>query len=190
MRRHLLTKTVRTNHHVKGRSSAMNRAVISRTESALRLRAETAEDLMVPNPISLRAEAGAAEAMSLFTEKGITAAPVIDEGGRPIGVLSRGDLLIHQCEHAKHHPGEPDYFFAPTFKSGSASGETIVDVHATIADLMTPAIFAVSPDTPVQRVIADMVGLHVHRLFVVDADGVLVGVISTMDVLKRLRTDD
>jgi CBS domain-containing protein len=51
---------------------------------------------------------------------------------------------------------------------------------------MTPAIFAVSPSTPVSRVVSDMVGLHVHRLFVVDDDGVLVGVISTMDVLKQL----
>ena len=37
-------------------------------------------------------------------------------------------------------------------------------------DLMTPAIFAVSPDTPVERVVKDMIGLHVHRLFVVDDD--------------------
>ena len=51
---------------------------------------------------------------------------------------------------------------------------------------MTPAVFAVAPDTPVRRVVSDMIGLHVHRLFVVDDDGILVGVISTMDVLKRL----
>jgi len=55
---------------------------------------------------------------------------------------------------------------------------------------MTPAVFAVSPDTPVHRVVSDMVGLHVHRLFVVDADGILVGVISTMDVLKHLRPEE
>jgi predicted transcriptional regulator len=32
-----------------------------------------------------------------------------------------------------------------------------------------------------------MVGLRVHRLFVVDQDGILVGVITTMDVLKQLK---
>ena len=51
---------------------------------------------------------------------------------------------------------------------------------------MTPAVFAVAPDTPIHRVVSDMVGLHVHRLFVVDEVGVLVGVISTMDVLRHL----
>ena len=43
---------------------------------------------------------------------------------------------------------------------------------------MTPAVFAVAPDTPVSRVVSDMVGLHVHRLFVVDEAGILIGVVT------------
>jgi predicted transcriptional regulator len=86
-----------------------------RTEAQLNLVAETASDLMVPNPISLRAEASAAEAMRLFTEKGITAAPVIDESGRPVGVISRSDLLIHKCVEQKQHDGE--YFREASIES-------------------------------------------------------------------------
>lgn len=167
----------------------MKAAVVNRIEGPMVLRARTAADLMVPNPISLRAEAGAAEASALFTEKGITAAPVIDDAGRPIGVVSRSDLLIHHCEQAKHRAGEPDYFFAPRFQAETGATEAIAASTCTVADLMTPAVFAVSPDSPVTRVINDMVGLHVHRLFVVDDAGVLVGVISTMDVLKQLRPE-
>lgn len=140
------------------------------------LNAFTASDLMAPNPISIRAEAGVAEAISLFTEKAITAAPVIDESGRPVGVVSRSDLLVHQCEQEKQHKGR-----GPTREHGESHSR-----KATIAHLMTPAVFAVAPDTPIQRVVKDMVGLHVHRLFVVDENGILIGVITTMDVLKRL----
>lgn len=156
------------------------------TERGMILGARMAADLMVSDPISIRAEASAAEAMTLFTEKGITAAPVIDEAGRPIGVLSRSDLLVHQCEQAKCRAGGPEYFFAPTFESEGKPGA----VKTTVTDLMTPAVFAVSPDTPVHRVVGDMVGLHVHRLFVVDDDGVLVGVISAMDVLRHLKPEE
>jgi len=163
-----------------------------RADAPLTLCASTAEDLMVPNPISIRAEAGVTEAMRLFTEKGITAAPVIDEAGHPIGVISRSDLLIHQCEHEKHlRGGHPEYFFAPTFGSREhAAGEGVTTSATMVAELMTPAVFAVSPDTTVSRVVSDMIGLHVHRLFVVDEDGILVGVISTMDVLKRLQQEE
>jgi CBS domain-containing protein len=145
---------------------------------------------MVPNPISLRAEAEVAEAIALFTEKGITAAPVIDEAGRPIGVVSRSDLLIHQREHERYRTAKPDYFFAPTFGTLEEPGESKTGSKSTVVDLMTPAVFAVAPNTPVHRVVSDMIGLHVHRLFVVDDDGILVGVISTMDVLKQLKEEE
>lgn len=164
----------------------MNATLTRRTETSLMLHARTAADLMVPNPISLRSEAEVAEAIALFTEKGIAAAPVIDEAGRPIGVVSRSDLLIHQREAEMNRAGKPDYFFAPSFESDPK----LETARSTVVDLMTPAVFAVSPDTPVQRVVSDMIGLHVHRLFVVDDDGILVGVISTMDVLKHLKEEE
>jgi CBS-domain-containing membrane protein len=160
-----------------------------KTESSLVLQARVAADLMAPDPISIRAEASAGEAMTLFTEKGIHAAPVIDQAGRPIGVLSRSDLLVHQCENAKHRGGEPAYFYEPTSESDTMPTEGKPGAKTTVTALMTPAVFAVAPDTPMHRVVSDMVGLHVHRLFVVDDDGVLVGVISTMDVLKALKPE-
>jgi CBS domain-containing protein len=163
----------------------MKAATANRLDAPLVLRAHTAADLMIPNPVSIRAEAGISEAMAMFTEKRITAAPVIDEAGHPIGVVSRSDLLVHQCEHEKHRFSKSDYFVAPTFET---KGSTTPSA-ATVADVMTPAVFAVAPDTPVSRVVNDMVGLHVHRLFVVDADGVLVGVISAMDMIKHLKAE-
>ena len=110
---------------------------------------------------------------------------MIDDAGRPIGVVSRSDLLVHQCEHEKHRGGP--YFTAPSFESNDDAKPATT---LMVIDLMTPAIFAVSPDTPVERVVKDMIGLHVHRLFVVDDDGILVGVITTMDVLKHLRAEE
>jgi CBS domain-containing protein len=149
------------------------------TETRLFLDADIASDLMVANPISLRGEATVGEAIRLFTEKGITAAPVIDDSGHPIGVVSRSDLLIHQAEAVKHR-GEP-----LALDNFDATPRTTV----TVADLMTPAVFAVSEDTPVKRVVSDMLGLRVHRLFVVDKDGTLVGIITAIDVLRRLKMD-
>jgi|ERR1022692_710816 CBS domain-containing protein len=164
----------------------MNLSTVLRTECRLTLCADTASDLMVPNPISLRADASVAEAMRLFTDKGITAAPVIDDSGRPVGVISRSDLLIHQCEDQKERGGA--YFHAPSFENVDATPKPSSTMN--VADLMTPAVFAVSEDTPVHRVVSDMVGLHVHRLFVVDDDGTLLGIITTMDVLKHLKMEE
>ena len=51
---------------------------------------------------------------------------------------------------------------------------------------MTPVVFSVRPETPARQVIEEMLHLRVHRLFVIDADGVLVGVIATSDILRHL----
>ena len=166
----------------------MNCTITDRLEKPMALNASIAADLMMANPISIRSDASVADASKLLTDKGITAAPVIDESGRPIGVVSRSDLLVHHAEVCKHRGEIPDYFAAPTFDSAltTPSGARTV----TVADVMTPAVFAVAPDASVRRVVSDMLGLHVHRLFVVDDDGVLVGVITTMDVLKHLAVVD
>jgi hypothetical protein len=68
------------------------------TGSRLILQAETAADLLMPNPVSIPETALVREAITLLTEKGFSAAPVIDEAGRSVGVLSRTDILIHDRE--------------------------------------------------------------------------------------------
>jgi CBS domain-containing protein len=158
----------------------------------LTLRAELAAELMNPNPISINADASIQEAMALLTDHGFSAAPVIDEAGRPVGVVSRSDLLTHDRERVDYVPSVPDYYGEDELKNAhkegvSRKGFQVVNVDPTrVADIMTPIVFSVRPDTPVPRVIYDMLALKVHRLFVVDRFGVLVGVISTSDVLRHL----
>jgi len=48
-------------------------------------------------------------------------------------------------------------------------------------------LFSVRTDTPADKVIEQMLALNVHRLFVVDAANVLVGVISALDIVRHLR---
>jgi CBS domain-containing protein len=164
--------------------------MMTETSSLFRLEAATAADLMADSPVSLRSTAGVREALALFTDKSYSAAPVIDEAGHPVGVLSRSDLLVHEREHGLKVGHSPAFFFEQEVRHGKKVPEDfeIEEVDdCTVGDLMTPAVFSVSPETPIDKVIAEMVALHVHRLFVVDNSGTLVGVISTMDILKRLR---
>jgi CBS domain-containing protein len=52
---------------------------------------------------------------------------------------------------------------------------------------MTPAVFSVRLTTPAAKVVEQMRELDVHRLYVVDEDGTLVGVVSAVDILRHLR---
>src|SRR5829696_5809758 len=66
------------------------------------LQARTAGALMSPNPQSLREDATLREAVAFLVDRGVSGAPVIDEAGRPVGVLTQTDILIHDRETVEH----------------------------------------------------------------------------------------
>lgn len=150
------------------------------------LEARTAADLMTPNPLSLEQELTLHEAVAWLVDRNISGAPVIDEAGRPVGVLTRTDIVIHGRE-------EPAHLQPPDIDCGSPlprnwwEGFQLEKVDTTLVqDVMTPAVFCVAEDTPVWTVIEQLRDLNVHRLFVVDDNGVLVGVITALDVVRHL----
>jgi CBS domain-containing protein len=156
------------------------------------LAAKTAADLMVSNPISIHQDLTVQEATALLIDKGFSAAPVIDDAGTPVGIVSRSDILAHEREKvefaatASDHDG--DGRRKPLFREKRRKGSQVVEVDATpVRDIMTPVVFSVAPYYSARQVVTEMLALNVHRLFVVDRTGVLVGIISTLDVLRHLR---
>lgn len=153
-----------------------------------------AKDLMSFNPVSIRRDATIREAMELLTDHGFGAAPVIDEAGRPVGVVSRTDILIHGRGSVRHTL-PPDDVTSPydwtdwdEFPEKSLPKGLSIEVTdpMTVAEIMTPAVFTVPLEAPAREVVKRMRELKVHHLFVVDSDLALVGVISPLDVMRYL----
>ncbi len=107
-----------------------------------------------------------------------------------MGVLSSTDVVVHDRGMPTKSGYHPETNAAANSQETGLSRSSDEDVDWTrVRDIMTPAVFSVSPETPARRVIEDMVGLKVHHLFVVDAEGILTGVISALDVLQYLRPE-
>jgi CBS domain-containing protein len=158
-------------------------------ETRLTLEADTAEDLMSANPISLRKDANVHEAIALLTDRNFDAAPVIDENGRPVGVVTVTDILVHDREYVRYlktgdmTPRSDIEVFRDVLPEDF--GIEVVD-RTSVDEIMTPAVFTVDAATSAREVVRKMLELKVHHLFVADGDGVLVGVISSCDILRRL----
>jgi CBS domain-containing protein len=160
----------------------------TRPAPTMALEARSAADLMTPNPMSIRQSATVHEAAAFLAARGISAAPVIDEAGFPVGVVSRTDILHRAARRDYYLVGSPEYFERlgrPVFSEGGPLADSARP--ATVRDVMTPGVFSVRPETPADDVVERMLALQVRRLFVVDGDGTLVGVISATDVLRGLR---
>src|ERR1700732_1871378 len=87
----------------------MNVAMVLETPRLV-LRADTAADLMTGNPVSVSEDATLREALALLIDSGYSAAPVIDRAGRPVGVLSRTDILVHDREMVEHLAKAPEIY--------------------------------------------------------------------------------
>jgi CBS domain-containing protein len=171
----------------------MATTLTSKVCAPLILHASTAVDVMTANPLSIRDEASVQEAVVFLTDRRISAAPVINDAGRPVGVISEADILRYEREHVEHLHPVPDYYLRSelTLPSGERlpkDFEVEVADNTKVGDIMTPIIYSVRPDTPVEDVVDQLVTRRIHRLFVVDRDGSLIGVITTLDLLRRLHS--
>lgn len=151
----------------------------------LTLQADTAADLMGENPISIREDASVQEAIVLMTDRGYSIAPVIDERGRPVGVVSVTDVLIHdrECVRFLKPSVEVEMVGAGPPRLGN---ELEIEDRTKVADIMTPTVFTIRHDALVGEVVQTMNSYGVHHLFVSDDDGTLIGVIGLSDIVRHL----
>ena len=168
----------------------MNPVASDATACPLTLRAETAKDLMSKAPLSIHQSATLVEAASFLIEKEISAAPVIGIAGRAVGVLSLSDIVRHNSKIADAKPDANEFYHVVDLFCPPALRSIVHPVkpeHVQVCDIMTPTVLSVTPDDSVVTVVAELLAMKVHRLFVVDHSGVLVGVISVFDMLRKLR---
>jgi CBS domain-containing membrane protein len=143
----------------------------------------TAAKVMTPNPKSINRNATVRETAEILHDHGLHTAPVIDDAGRPIGVVSRTDLLDYWGRRRDRvtalAAGEMNAAFAPThaFMPGD---------ELTVREIMTPVVFGVRRNASLASIVEKMIALEVRCLFVTDEDGVLVGTIRVFDVLRHL----
>ncbi|MFD0432677.1 CBS domain-containing protein [Streptomyces chartreusis] len=114
-------------------------------------------------------------------DRKVSALPVVDGGGRVLGVVSEADLL-HKEEF---RDGDPDRYTQLRRLSDLAKAGSV-----TAGELMTRPALTVTADSTLAQAARTMARARVKRLPVVDADGRLEGVVSRVDLLKVFLRDD
>lgn len=151
--------------------------------------ARTAEEMMTPGPVSIAKDAPLSEAVDVLATRGFSALPVIDDAGRPVGVLSQADIIRYDREHVEHATPVPDYYSRSSLAWEGDIAEAVAEVSDAprVEEIMTPIVLSVERTAPAAVVAEKLCKHRVHRLFVVDEAGTLIGVISVLDILKHLK---
>ena len=110
-----------------------------------------AADVMVSNVITVGVNASIGEVAAILLNNHISAAPVVDEKGELVGIVSEGDLMRRpEIGTTKRHSWWLELISS---KWGSAT-EYIKSHSRKVADVMTRDVITAKPDTPLGDIAA------------------------------------
>jgi CBS-domain-containing membrane protein len=141
----------------------------------------TAEDVMSQDVLTIPAGMSVRAAAHRLAQAGVSGAPVVDDWGRCLGVLSKTDL-VRYIERGPR-PAMPN-------PSSPISDWQMMDLDAlpgdNVTSFMTPAKVTTQRNTRIGELARIMYDSHIHRVLITDCAGKVVGIVSPMDILAAL----
>lgn len=134
-------------------------------------------EIMTSSPVTAQRETPVREALGLLRDHHITALPVVSSAGRLCGVVAEIDLIRNRVlpdPRAHLRPAPPVTDQPPAY----------------VENVMSPVAVAVRDTAEVSVAVDIMAERGLKSLPVLDADDLLVGVISRSDVAGALARDD
>ena len=153
----------------------MTRLMSTRRMRPRVLRPTTAGDIMTANPLSFDRSTPIQKAAALLSLHGLDGAPVVDDFGRPVGIVTTSAYTAWEEFTRRSAP--------------ETYSLTRLD-WAAVNEILCPNIELVALDTLSDAVIGRMIDRRARRVYVVNDAGKLVGVASTSDALRHLIDDD
>jgi CBS domain-containing protein len=141
---------------------------------------------MTRNVFAIPARTSVKEAAQMLLARHYSGAPVIDATRNCVGVVSLRDITRYQQSRSNVRVYEHDFYASSRIDdAGDQEIDLVVerDPDENVEQIMTPIVLAVEEDAPIAEVVRLVVHHHVHRIFVMDEDRHLVGIVSTIDVL-------
>jgi len=144
-----------------------------------------AKDIMTRDVIVVRPETGIEELAKILVEHKISGAPVVNEDGEIIGIVTENDLISRNKRI--HIPTFIRLFdaFIMLERPRKMEEEIKKMIATTVGDICTKNVITVSEDTPVEDIATIMAEKKVHLIPVVDGKRV-VGIIGKVDIIKAM----
>jgi CBS domain-containing protein len=151
----------------------------------------TAADVMVSDVITVRLETTMEEVSELFQIHNINGAPVVDEDGLLVGIVTEDDVVVGGMGFSDEELDTLDGDEGETAGKAPAAGPTAaaagegeaVGETRRVAEIMTPRPITVEEDTPVEELCRLMWKLKIHRIPIV-SQGRVRGIVSTIDICR------
>ena len=144
-----------------------------------------AADVMQTQLITVHAGDPIHEVERVLADAQVSGVPVLDDNDHVLGVISTTDLVHRAAESDDPEGAEDRGAIDDVDETEVAAYHRAVAGQPCAGDLMTADVASVPRHATLREMAGVMVGKPVHRLLVLD-QGRLVGLVSTMDVLRAI----
>ena len=138
-------------------------------------------EVMKKNVVVVDKEMTCRDAAEVLLQHKISGAPVTDETGKLVGVISEKDLFRavypSQAEFIETEGAYLD--FEKLEQEAKGAGDK------KVSEVMSMRLITATPDTPVLKIGAQMIASGIHRIPVIDGEK-LVGMVSRRDIYSRI----
>jgi CBS domain-containing protein len=153
--------------------------VAHRARNAFFPRQLRVRDAMTAKPQSIAAGAPLSEAARMLLSSVFSGLPVVDNQGRPLGIITQGDLI--------HKGGMPLRLGLLAETDQDRRAAVLAQMASRRADtVMSAPAVTISHDQPLSEAVDLMLERRLKRLPVVDDHGTLVGILSRLDIFRTV----
>ena len=108
-----------------------------------------AMDVMVRNVITVKPEDAVTTAIKLLAEHDISALPVVDDGGKVVGVISEADLMRREEIGTERHRA----WWLEAMTPGSVLAGEFAKAHGrTVREIMSTGVVSAAEETPLAEI--------------------------------------
>lgn len=150
----------------------------------------TAKDFMTKNVHCVNLTTTLEEIAQMVISKRISGLPILDDNGNLAGVISKTDLLTHGLEKElqsllsdpEHEDDATELFDFDNLLGAEPS-------KVTVEQVMKTNVITASKETSINEIVKLMLKHKIHRIIIVEKHKVI-GIVTPMDVLRMIDTDD
>ena len=145
------------------------------------------QDLMSRHVVSIGTDDTVHEAIQLMVENRVSAVPVVDHRENVVGIISTSDLiqLTHELDEEIRELDDATPFSREWHIQQLESGE-----NRKVREFMTDAVETIMASDDLLKAARELSRHRVHHLPVVDGQGRLQGILSSMDIVEAIAKSD
>jgi CBS domain-containing protein len=150
----------------------------------------TVRDIMQVNVPAVYPDDPIEQVVQTLRDNDLPGVPVINEGGRCVGIITEADLIMAGESEDLHLPHYIELFGGIVFLESMSKFEERLKkaIGAKASDVMTEDPITISPGASVSEA-GRMIARHKHNRLPVVEHGRMIGVVTRIDVLDALTSE-